>query len=35
MLATAVRTAVSKKKTRLREGGYDLDLTYITPRIIG
>lgn len=29
-----LRTLVSGKKKRLRERGYDLDLSYITPRII-
>jgi len=29
-----LRTIVSGKKKRLRERGYDLDLSYITPRII-
>jgi hypothetical protein len=31
----AVRSLVSKKKVRFTEGGFDLDLTYITPRVIG
>ncbi len=30
-----LRTAVSKDKYRMQEGEYDLDLTYITERIIG
>lgn len=29
-----VRGLVSKKKTRFKEDGFDLDLTYVTPRII-
>ena len=31
----AVRTKVSADKHRYQLGGYDLDLTYITERIIG
>lgn len=34
MAAAVVRSFVSKKKVRFVEDGYDLDLTYITPRII-
>lgn len=30
----ALRKVVSQKKRRLKLGDYDLDLTYITPRII-
>jgi phosphatidylinositol-3,4,5-trisphosphate 3-phosphatase and dual-specificity protein phosphatase PTEN len=29
-----VRTKVSGKRNRTKEDGYDLDLTYITPRIL-
>ena len=29
-----LRELVSGKKIRIREGGYNLDLTYITPRVI-
>ncbi|CAM6101012.1 unnamed protein product [Calypogeia fissa] len=29
-----VRSLVSKKKRRFRENGFDLDLSYITPRTI-
>jgi hypothetical protein len=33
-LFALVRGAVSKKKRRFRRDGFDLDLAYITPRII-
>lgn len=33
-MANALRTLVSKKKVRYQEGGFDLDLTYITNRVI-
>jgi hypothetical protein len=33
-MAGFVRSVVSKKKKRFVEDGFDLDLTYITPRII-
>ncbi len=34
MASSVVRSLVSKKKVRYTEEGFDLDLTYITPRII-
>jgi hypothetical protein len=34
VMAGFVRSVVSKKKKRFVEDGFDLDLTYITPRII-
>lgn len=33
-LVRGIRSVVSQKKRRFRQGEYDLDLTYITPRII-
>eukprot|EP00759_Apiculatamorpha_spiralis_P005729 PhF_6_TR13411/c0_g1_i2/m.21348/K01110/PTEN; phosphatidylinositol-3,4,5-trisphosphate 3-phosphatase and dual-specificity protein phosphatase PTEN len=33
-MMNGVRGLVSKNKVRMKEGDYDLDLTYITPRII-
>ncbi len=33
-MSAVVRSLVSKKKIRYTKDGYDLDLTYITPRII-
>lgn len=32
--ASAIRHVVSKKKKRFEEDGFDLDLSYITERII-
>ena len=34
LLQNKVRALVSKKKHRMSEDGFDLDLTYVTPRII-
>ena len=34
-LTKMVRTKVSADKKRFQDGGFDLDLTYITDRIIG
>ena len=34
-MAASVRGLVSKKKIRFQDSGFDLDLAYITPRIIG
>lgn len=34
-LLRPVRSLVSADRQRLKEDEYDLDLTYITPRIIG
>lgn len=34
-LHSKVRSAVSKDKFRFQDGTFDLDLTYITERIIG
>ena len=34
MLSTGVRRLVSKSKMRFQQDGFDLDLSYITPRII-
>ena len=33
-MAGLVRSMVSKKKKRFTEDGFDLDLSYVTPRII-
>ena len=33
-LEDTLRSLVSKKKRRFREDGYDLDLTYVTPRLV-
>ena len=33
-MAGIVRTMVSKKKKRFTDDGFDLDLSYVTPRII-
>ena len=33
-MSTTARRLVSKKKLRFQEDGFDLDLTYVTPRII-
>ena len=33
-MASVIRSLVSKKKKRFQEGGFDLDLTYVTPRVI-
>ena len=29
-----IRTVVSGKKNRFKEGGYNLDLTYVCPRVV-
>lgn len=34
-MASVMRRLVSKKKKRFEWGGFDLDLSYITDRIIG
>ena len=34
LISSTIRALVSKKKIRYRQLGFDLDLTYITPRII-
>lgn len=33
-MAFAIRGLVSKKKKRYKKDGFDLDLSYITPRLI-
>ena len=34
-MTTVIRRMVSKKKRRFEGGGFDLDLSYITDKIIG
>ena len=34
LISSTIRALVSKKKIRYRQHGFDLDLTYITPRVI-